>query len=62
MSILRHFGRLKSRRSDLETKLVLYEARSCFGNDEIDDGTLAELRGRLSEVSDEMSSLGRSRR
>ncbi|MCS0462693.1 MULTISPECIES: hypothetical protein [Rhizobium] len=52
-----YLHRLYTRRAELEAKLELYEARSCFGDDEIDDGTDQELRERINEISAEIESL-----
>ncbi|MEK1896614.1 MAG: hypothetical protein AAAB20_25625 [Rhizobium sp.] len=56
----RYLHRLYTRRAELEAKLELYEARSCFGDEEIDDGTDQDLRERISEVSAEIESLEHS--
>ncbi len=58
MGRLRRFLRLSERHEELETKLVMHEFRSLLMDDQIDDGSEAELRARLFEVSDELSSLG----
>jgi len=52
--------RLYARRAELEEKLELYEARSCFGDEEIDDGTERELRDQIVEISAEIDSLEHS--
>lgn len=45
-----YLHRLYQKRAELEAKLELYEARDCFGDEEIDDGTDRELRKRLTEI------------
>ncbi|MBB3319281.1 MULTISPECIES: hypothetical protein [unclassified Rhizobium] len=45
-----YLHRLYQKRPELEAKLELYEARDCFGDEEIDDGTDRELRKRLTEI------------
>ena len=55
-----YLHRLYEKRAELEAKLELYDARSCFGDEEIDDGTDRELRERLSEVSREIDTLEHS--
>jgi hypothetical protein len=57
MSITRHFDRLTSLRDNLEDRLLLQETRHCFNNDDFDDGTVGELRARITEVSEEISTL-----
>ncbi|RVL77021.1 hypothetical protein [Sinorhizobium meliloti] len=61
MSILRQYERLNAIRDALQGRLELYEARDCFGFDDFDDGTASELRDRIAELSDEISSLERRR-
>ncbi len=39
-----YLHRLHEKQAELKAKLELYEARSCFGDEEIDDGTDRELR------------------
>jgi hypothetical protein len=56
-----YLHRLYAKRAELEAKLELYEARDCFGDEEIDDGTDQELREKLSEISSEIDTLERSR-
>lgn len=53
-SYLKH---LRTQREELEAKLELHIARYCFGDGEVDDGTEAELRQRITEVSDEIARL-----
>ncbi len=55
-----YLHRLHEKRAELEAKLELYEARSCFGDEEIDDGTDRELRERISEISTEIEALEHS--
>ncbi|MBB2673047.1 UNVERIFIED_ORG: hypothetical protein GGE64_001330 [Rhizobium etli] len=52
-----YLKRLYTRRAELEAKLELHDARYCFGEEEVDDGTDSDLRQRLSEVSDEIAAL-----
>lgn len=52
-----HLKYLRSQREDLEAKLELHIARYCFGDGEVDDGTEAELRQRIAELSDEITVL-----
>ncbi|WP_244490132.1 hypothetical protein [Rhizobium sp. Root483D2] len=57
MSLLRHFDRLQNMRDQLEAKLDLNDAGLCgMGYRERRD-----LRARISEISDEISALERSR-
>jgi hypothetical protein len=56
-----YLHRLYAKRAELEAKLELYGARHCFGDEEVDDGTDADLRDRLDEVSKEIAALERSR-
>ncbi|MGY5780122.1 hypothetical protein [Rhizobium sp. LEGMi135b] len=53
-SYLKH---LRVQREQLEAKLELHIARYCFGDEEVDDGTEAELRQRIAELSDEIAAL-----
>ncbi|MFT4000743.1 MAG: hypothetical protein QM684_10920 [Rhizobium sp.] len=53
-SYLKH---LRTQREELEAKLELHIARYCFGDGEVDDGTEAELRQRIAELSDEITEL-----
>lgn len=57
-----HLKYLRTQREDLEAKLELHIARYCFGDGEVDDGTEAELRQRITEVSDEIALLESERR
>ena len=62
MGKLRHFLRLSARHEELEAKLLMHEYRSLLMDDHDHDGSETELRARLSEVSEELSSLGRRHR
>jgi hypothetical protein len=55
----RYLDRLYAKRADLEAKLEMHNARYCFGEEEIDDGTELDLQQRLEEVSEEISALER---
>ncbi|MBX5196023.1 hypothetical protein HJB82_11935 [Rhizobium sp. NZLR10] len=48
---------LYAKRAELEAKLELHDARYCFGEEEVDDGTDSDLRQRLNEISDEIAAL-----
>ncbi|MBB4567841.1 hypothetical protein [Rhizobium leucaenae] len=48
---------LYAKRVELESKLELHIARYCFGEGDVDDGTEAELRQRITEISDEIAVL-----
>eukprot|EP01030_Chromulinospumella_sphaerica_P035129 gene35129-biopygen30546 len=52
MSVLRQYERLSAIRDVLQGKLELYEARDCFGIDDLEDGTTNDLRDRIAELSD----------
>lgn len=52
-----YLKRLYTKRAELEAKLELHDARYCFGEEEIEDGTDNELRQRISEISDEIAAL-----
>ena len=52
-----YLKRLYAKRAELEAKLELHDARYCFGEEEVDDGTDSDLRQRLREVSDEIAAL-----
>ena len=56
----RYIDRLYAKRAELEAKLELYGARYCFGEEEVDDGTDADLRTRIDEISDEINKLERA--
>jgi hypothetical protein len=53
----RYIDRLYAKRAELESKLELHDARYCFGDEEVDDGTEADLRARINELSDEIAAL-----
>ncbi|HEV7319769.1 MAG TPA: hypothetical protein VGO04_14320 [Ensifer sp.] len=55
--MLRQYERLSAIREVLQGRLELHEARDCFGFDEIEDGTTNELKDRIAELSDEISTL-----
>jgi hypothetical protein len=57
----RYLDRLYAKRAELEAKLELHNARYCFGNEEVDDGTEADLRQRITDVSAEIADLERER-
>ncbi|MGO4564380.1 hypothetical protein AB4Z52_04830 [Rhizobium sp. 2YAF20] len=57
----RYLDRLYAKRAELEAKLELHNARYCFGNEEVDDGTEADLRQRIADVSKEIADLERER-
>lgn len=57
MSIARHFDRLSTLRDDYERKLLLHEARHSFDDADFEDGTGAELRARIAELTEELSAL-----
>lgn len=52
-----HLKHLRAQREELEAKLELHIARYCFGEGEIEDGTEAELKQRIREISDEIARL-----
>ncbi|EJT06403.1 hypothetical protein [Rhizobium sp. CCGE 510] len=52
-----YLKRLYVKRAELEAQLELHDARYCFGEEEVDDGTDSDLRQRLSEISDEIAAL-----
>ncbi|MEZ2222018.1 hypothetical protein [Rhizobium sp. RCC_161_2] len=53
----KYLKQLYARRTELEAKLELHIARYCFGDGEIEDGTEADLKERIREVSDEIAAL-----
>jgi len=55
-----YLRRLYARRAELEAKLELHDARYCFGEEEVDDGTESDLKQRLEEISEEIAALERS--
>ncbi|KQV65236.1 hypothetical protein [Rhizobium sp. Root1220] len=52
-----YLHRLYARRAELEAKLELYDARDCFGDDDVNDGTDRDLRQRINEISAEIDVL-----
>jgi hypothetical protein len=58
MGIFRRVAKLIRTQNELEDRLLLYDARHCFGDYEIDDGTGLELRSRMREVGKELRMLG----
>ncbi|WP_037155076.1 hypothetical protein [Rhizobium freirei] len=56
-----YLKQLRTQREALEAKLELHIARYCFGDGEVDDGTEAELRHGIAEISDEIADLERDR-
>lgn len=57
MSLMRYFDRLDTLRDQLEERLLLQESRHCFGDAETDDGTILELKDRISELTTEIAAL-----
>jgi hypothetical protein len=55
-----YLRRLYARRAELEAKLELHDARYCFGEEEVDDGTQNDLKQRIEEISEEIAALERS--
>jgi hypothetical protein len=53
----KYLKQLYARRTELESKLELHIARYCFGDGEVEDGTEADLKERIREVSDEIVAL-----
>ncbi|QND48887.1 hypothetical protein HB780_25340 [Rhizobium lusitanum] len=53
----KYLKQLYARRTELESKLELHIARYCFGDGEVEDGTEADLKERIREVSDEILAL-----
>lgn len=58
MGIFRRVAKLIRTQNELEDRLLLHDARHCFGDYEIDDGTGVELRSRMREVGKELRMLG----
>jgi hypothetical protein len=56
----RYIDRLYAKRAELEAKLELHDARYCFGEEEVDDGTNVDLRTRIDEISQEIATLEKS--
>ncbi|MGO4198012.1 hypothetical protein AB4Z13_21890 [Rhizobium sp. YAF28] len=52
-----YLRRLYARRAELEAKLELHDARYCFGEEEVDDGTQNDLKQRIQEISEEIAAL-----
>ena len=52
-----YLRRLYAKRAELEAKLELYDARDCFGDDDVNDGTDNDLRQRINEISAEIDAL-----
>ncbi|MEK1898508.1 MAG: hypothetical protein AAAB19_03015 [Rhizobium sp.] len=52
-----YLRRLYARRAELEAKLELHDARYCFGEEEVDDGTENDLKQRIQEISEEIAAL-----
>lgn len=52
-----YLRRLYARRAELEAKLELHDARYCFGEEEVDDGTQSDLKQRIQEISEEIAAL-----
>ncbi|MBB3594219.1 hypothetical protein FHX08_004622 [Rhizobium sp. BK529] len=55
-----YLRRVYARRAELEAKLELHDARYCFGEEEVDDGTKTDLNQRIEEISKEIAALERS--
>ncbi|MBW9050861.1 hypothetical protein [Rhizobium mesosinicum] len=55
-----YLRRLYARRAELEAKLELHDARYCFGEEEVEDGTQIDLRQRIEEISEEIAALEHS--
>ena len=53
----RYLDRLYAKRAELEAKLELHDARYCFGDEEVDDGTDVDLRAQIREISNEIAAL-----
>ena len=56
----RYLDRLYAKRAELEAKLEMHNARYCFGEEEIDDGTENDLMQRITELSEEIAAAERS--
>ena len=52
-----YLNRLYARLAELEAKLELHQARYCFGEGEVEDGTEQDLKVRIKEISDEIAAL-----
>jgi hypothetical protein len=55
-----YLHRLYAKRAELEAKLELYDARDCFGDEDVNDGTDRDLRERIHEISAEIELLEHS--
>jgi hypothetical protein len=55
-----YLRRLYAKRAELEAKLELHDARYCFGEEEVEDGTETDLKQRIEEISTEIAALERS--
>ena len=55
-----YLHRLYAKRAELEAKLELHDARNCFGEEEVEDGTDSDLRERINEISEEIAALEHS--
>jgi hypothetical protein len=55
-----YLHRLYAKRAELEARLELYDARDCFGDEDINDGTDRDLRVRIEEISIEIAALEHS--
>lgn len=55
-----YLHRLYTKRAELEAKLELYDARDCFGDEDVSDGTDHDLRERINEISAEIELLEHS--
>lgn len=56
----RYIERLYAKRAELEAKLELHNARYCFGEEEVEDGTDTDLRIRIEEITREIETLERT--
>lgn len=55
-----YLRRLYARRAELEAKLELHDARYCFGEEEVDDGTESDLKQQIEEITGEIATLEHS--
>jgi hypothetical protein len=55
-----YLHRLYAKRAELEGKLELYDARACFGDEDVNDGTDNDLRERINEISAEIEAIERA--
>ncbi len=55
-----YLRRLYVKRAELEAKLELHDARYCFGEEEVDDGTENDLKQRIEEISKEIAAMEHS--